>query len=107
MERREYYDIDDNGFILERYLGTFTERYTPDDNLDPTSNYCFETLPQPLLFYKPRWNGLDWEEGESDVEKTIREELLLIESTTPSKEELEDSDFKIKTITLLMEMEII
>lgn len=106
---REIYQLDENGFISEIYLGSFDE----DGKLiDPIFNdediiICLTTLPQPLLFNKPKWNGSEWVEGESEEEKTEREAQQLLESLKPSPSEIANAELEIKVITMLTELEVV
>lgn len=62
---KEVYEIDDSGFIIERYLISIDE----DGNLSdlPEGNIIPIDLPQPN-FYRPKWDGEAWTEGLSQEE---------------------------------------
>lgn len=93
------YKIDENGFIIDNYL---IDGDTPIPNGSITVQ-----LPQPLPFYRTRWNGEEWVEGETEEEKAEREALATLEALKPTLEQLEQADFEIKSITLLKELEVI
>lgn len=64
-------------------------------------------LPQPMPFYKPKWTGAEWVEGETEEEKAEREEKQLIESLKPSPQEIANAELEIKILTTLTELGVI
>ena len=102
---QEVYEIDSNGFIIDNYVGEFNEGALVTDFGDKVM--VLERLPQPLLFYKPSWDGAKWVEGETAEEKAERESAQALESLKPSPEELADAELEIKVITMLTEMGVI
>ena len=102
--KKQIYAVDNDGFITEIYVGEFDD----SGNLTyPVGDYVTIDPPQPLTFYKPRWNGSEWVEGESAEERNERESLVLLDSMKPSKGEIDDAELEIKIITLLMEMGLV
>ncbi|ODV55475.1 hypothetical protein [Lysinibacillus fusiformis] len=93
------YAIDSKGFIVESYLigGDVTVPLTA----------ITKQLPQPLPFVKPNWNGEEWVEGETEEEKTEREEKQLLESLKPSPKEIADAELEIMFLTLLADVGVI
>lgn len=82
---REIYQLDENGFISEIHLGSFDE----DGKLiDPIFNdeviLCLTTLPQPLLYHKPKWDGEKWTEGATQEEI---DEITKVDPLPPTHEE--------------------
>lgn len=105
---KEYYKLDDNGYILDNYLGELDEdgKIIGEFN-DLGINYCFECLPQPLPYYRPKWNGSQWVEGETQEEKELREFNELQYKLKPTEEELEEAKLEIKTIEILKSVGVI
>lgn len=82
--RKQIYEINEKGFIIEIYVGTF------DDNgklLNPLGDFVTTDLPQPLTFYKPKWNGTKWVEGAKQEEI---DELTKVEPSPPTTEQRVD-----------------
>ena len=76
------YEIDSFGFIKEVHLGTFDS----DGNLiSHEGDFVTVDLPQPLLFYKPKWNGAEWIEGATQEEI---DEMTKVEPQPPTEMEL-------------------
>ncbi len=90
------YKIDDKGYIVDNYvIGGVT--LVPDG--------CITVqLPQPLLFYRPKWLGEEWGEGETEEEKAERESRQLLESLKPSLPEIVDAELDIKILAMLTEL---
>jgi len=101
---KQIYEVDSDGFISEIYLGEFDE---VDNLINPVGEYVTMDLPQPLYFYKPKWNGSEWIEGESKEERDEREGQQLLESLSPSQEELAKAAHRLDTIELLLEMGLV
>lgn len=93
------YEIDDKGFIINNY-------YDNGDVEIPDGCITVQ-LPQPLLFHKPKWDGFEWVEGETEEEKIEREANQLLESLRPSPSEIADAELEIKMITMLTELGVI
>lgn len=104
MINKWIYKIDGHGFIIESYVGTFDDR---GNLISHEGNYITVDLPQPLLFYKPKWTGTEWVEGESQSEREERKSQQLLESLNPSEEELSKAERELETIELLLEMGLI
>lgn len=95
---KQVYKIDDQGFIIDSYI-------VKNDEI--TSDFLDVPLPQPLLFYRPKWNGSEWIEGESQSEREEHESQQLLESLKPSPTEIADAELEIKIATMLTELEVI
>ena len=80
--KKQIYEIDSNGFITENYVGEFDE---VGNLINPIGNFITTDLPQPLLFYKPKWNGTQWVEGATQEEI---DELTKIEPSPPTETEM-------------------
>lgn len=94
--KKQIYEVDSDGFILEIYVGNFDVR---GNLINPVGNFVTADLPQPLPFYRPKWTGAKWVEGASQEEI---EELTKVKPPPPTQEErikmLED------TINFLLEL---
>jgi len=93
------YEIDEKGFIINNYY----------DNGDvEIQDSCITVqLPQPLPFHKPKWNGVEWTEGETEEEKAERESKQLLESLKPSLTEIANAELEIKILTTLTELGVV
>lgn len=92
------YVIDEQGFIVSAT--------TLKNGEKPSDNEIITSVPNNIRF-KPKWNGVEWIEGETEEEKAERESQQLLESLKPSHNEIEDAELEIKMITLLTEMGVI
>lgn len=93
------YAIDSKGFIVKSYL-------VGGDVAVPSTAINVQ-LPQPLPYVHPKWNGKEWVEGETEEEKTEREEKQLLESLKPSTKEIADAELEIKILTMLTDLEVV
>jgi len=100
--RKHIYKIDDKGFVSDIEVGTFD---TDGNLISHTVEYI--TMDYPPEYYKPRWTGIKWVEGETKEEKDGREAQRLLESLKPSPSEIADAELEIKMITMLTEMGVI
>lgn len=69
------YKVDNDGYIIDNYVigGTV-----------PVPEECITVqLPQPLSFYRPKWNGVKWFEGatQEEIDEITRVEPLPITET--------------------------
>nr|WP_259549270.1 hypothetical protein [Heyndrickxia oleronia] len=62
---KQIYEIDDDGFIVEIFVGEFDDE---GNLISPLGEFITTDLPQPLLFYKPKWTGTEWIEGATQEE---------------------------------------
>lgn len=92
------YVIDAHGFII-------TSRFVDTAVRDFESNEIPQTILPPV--HKPKWNGSEWVEGESEEEKAERESQQLLESLKPSPVELADAELEIKLLTMLTELGVV
>ncbi len=69
--------------------------------------YTTESFPTGVVLIKPKWNGVEWIEGETEEEKAERESQQLLESLKPTPEELANAELEIKLLTMLTELEVI
>jgi hypothetical protein len=100
---KQIYKVNNGGFIEEVFLGEFD-----DDGqlIDPIGDYVTTDLPQPLPFYRSKWDGTQWVEGATKEELEKHKEQRLLENIKPSVEEILDADLEIKILTMLVEMEV-
>lgn len=104
LKQRQIYEVDENGFIVEVYLGVFSDEGIL---IEPVGSFITSDLPQPLHYYKPKWDGAKWIEGETEEEKAAREAEEQLVSLMPSAEEITNAELEIKMLTLLTELEVI
>lgn len=93
------YEIDDKGLIINNYYD--------NGDIEIPDGCITVQLPQPMPFHKPKWNGSEWVEGETEEEKAEREEKQLLESLKPSQKEIADAEIEIKILTMLTELEVV
>lgn len=93
------YEIDDKGLIINNY--------DVNGDIEIPDGCITVQLPQPMPFHKPKWNGSEWVEGETEEEKAEREEKQLLESLKPSQKEISDAEIEIKILTMLTELEVV
>ena len=92
--RKHIYEVNDDGFIKEIYLGEFDNE---GNLISPKGNFITTDLPQPLPFYKPKWNGAEWVEGATQEEIN---ELTKPQQTQPTLEQ-RIADLEDTILTLL------
>lgn len=109
--KKEVYKIDENGFLIETYLGIFEENkligFLDDSGEFNVNIESLVTVGYPNNLIKEKWNGIEWIEGETEEEKAEREAKQLLESLKPSPEEIADAELEIKIATMLTELEVI
>lgn len=93
------YEINKEGYIINNYL--------IDGDVPIPENCITEQLPQPLLFYRTKWDGTRWIEGETEAEKVERESRQLLESLKPTPEELANAELEIKILTMLTDLGVV
>jgi len=93
------FKIDENGFVIDSVAITDSE----------LSSDVYITEPYPIdnILIKPRWNGNQWVEGETEEEKSEREVKRLLESLKPSTPEITDAELEIKIVKILKELGVI
>ena len=101
--QKHIYQVNSDGFIEEVFLGEFDDE---GQLIDPVGEYVTTDLPQPLPFYRPKWNGTKWIEGATKEELEKHKEQQLLENLQPSVEEILNADLEIRIITMLLEMEV-
>lgn len=92
--------IDTNGFVTDSIVVNSEEEYVEGDTVAVQP-------PIGISFYKMRWNGTEWVEGETEEEKYEREAIERPNALHPSSEELDEAKTEIKILTLLSELEMI
>lgn len=80
--KKHIYEIDKKGYISEVYLGEFDEN---GNLISHTGEFITVGLPQPLLFYRPKWIGTKWIEGATQEEI---DELTKVEPQPPTHAEI-------------------
>ncbi|MED4401352.1 hypothetical protein [Metabacillus fastidiosus] len=95
------YDVDESGLIVEYYLIEVDDEGTPIE--EELEHLITAQLPQPN-FYRPKWTGTEWIEDKTQAEF---DEEALLELLIPSITEIENAEFEIKILTILMEVELI
>lgn len=70
------YKVDSQGYIVDNYV-IGGDIAVPD-------GFITVQLPQPLLFYRPKWNGAEWIEGATQEEI---DEITKGESLQPTETE--------------------
>lgn len=91
--------VDGNGFVIDTAIITKEQ--------EKEQEYVTVSFPIEPLLSKPRWDGTQWIEGETEEEKSDREDRQLLESLRPSPTEIADAELEIKMITMLAEMGVI
>lgn len=99
---KQVYEIDGKGFIKEIYVAEFDNGHILDAD---KQNYI--SIDPPHGYYKAKWIGTEWVEGETAEEKAEREMIDKIQDLQPSQTELEDAKMEIKVLTLLLVLELI
>lgn len=95
------YEINEDGFIVERHLIEVDEDGIPID--EEYKDFVTIQLPQPN-FYRPRWNSEIWVE---DKAKSEFDEEEYLQSLIPSAAEIANAELEIKILTILMEVGIL
>ncbi|MFJ7731171.1 hypothetical protein ACIQXF_04680 [Lysinibacillus sp. NPDC097231] len=94
------YIVDDNGFVIDSYVVSSVDEYVD-------GNVIVVRPPIDVSFYKRKWDGSKWVEGETAEERAERESKLLIESLKPTPSEISDAELEIKILTTLTELGVI
>ncbi|WP_025116245.1 hypothetical protein [Lysinibacillus fusiformis] len=100
---KHVYELDKNMYFKEIYLADIDEH----GNIMDEEKQGFNTGDIPSGLFKPKWNGVQWVEGESEKEKSEREAQQLLESLKPSPSEIADAELEIKIATMPTELEVI
>lgn len=93
------YEVNKQGYIINNYL--------IGGDVPIPESCVTKQLPQPLVFYRPKWDGTKWVEGETAKEKTDRESRQLLESLKPTPIEISDAELEIKLLTMLKDLGVI
>ena len=101
--KKEIYEVDSDGFIINNFLGEFD---VEDNLIHPMGDYIITSLPQPLPFHNPKWNGSEWIEGEAKEDREAREYDSYYNKITPNKDKIQDALITIKCVEVLKEMGI-
>lgn len=97
--RKQVYEVDDLGYIKEIYVAEIIDDEIVDED---KKHLIFIDPPQGL--FRAKWDGQEWIEGKSQAEF---EEEEFLNSLTPSAEEIANAEYEIKTLNILMEVELI
>lgn len=62
--KKEVYEIDQNGYIIERYVAEFDDE---GNSIEELSNNIITVYPIDGL-YRAKWNGIEWVEGMAQEE---------------------------------------
>jgi len=91
--------INKNGYVID------SEFITKEQEKEEK----YITLPFPIenLLYIPRWNGVEWVEGETEEDRNKREYNEYVASLIPSNSEIEEARIEIKSIKLLQDMGVV
>lgn len=100
--KKQVYEVDDNMYLKEIFVADIDEH----GNILDEDKQGFITVDFPSNLFKPKWNGIEWVEGETEEEKAEREAQQLLESLKPSPTEIADAELEIKLITILTELEV-
>lgn len=98
--KKQVYEIDDNGFVVEIYVAEFDDDGNPIEDL--AENII--TFDPPDGLYRPKWTGTEWVEDKS---RAKFEEDEFLNSLLPSASEIENAEFEIKVLNTLMEVGLI
>lgn len=79
--KKQIYTINTKGFIERVLIGEFNEL---GKLISPVGEFITTSLPQPLPFHKPRWNGNGWVEGATQTEI---DEITKPQPLTPTLEQ--------------------
>lgn len=102
--KKEIYEVNSEGFIINNFMGEFDNS---GELVKPVGDYVTVRLPQPLYFYKAKFDGTQWIDGETEEEKAERESQQLLESLKPSPSEIANAEIEIKILTTLTELGVI
>ena len=91
MPKITVYEVDKDGFIIERHISDKS-----------TTKYITTNLPDGL--FKVKWNGEMWVEGKTE-EEFIEDAFLA--TLNPSPYEIAKAERELETIELLIEMGLI
>jgi len=94
------YIVDDNGFVIDSYVVSSVTEYVD-------GNIIVVRPPIDVSFYKRKWDGNKWVEGETEEEKGEREAQQLLETLKPTPSEIADAELEIKILTTLTELGVI
>lgn len=94
------YIIDNDGYIIDSIV-IKTEKEEVNGNIVSISQ------PNNISFYRRRWNGIEWVEGETEEDRNKREYIEYMNKFEPSYSEIEDAKLEIKTIEIIKEIGVI
>lgn len=99
---KEVYEIDEFGFVIDAHVAEVDDL---NNILDYTKIKMIPVGYQGLN--KPRWNGSEWTEGESEEEKELREYDNYIQSLVPSQQAIQKAQLEIEVLNIINELGVI
>ena len=94
------YIIDNDGYIIDSIV-------IKSEKEEVNGNIVSISQPDNISFYRRRWNGFEWVEGETEEDRNKREYREYLASLTPSNSEIEEARIEIKSIKLLQDMGVV
>ena len=94
------YIVDNDGYIIESIV-------IKSEKEEVNGDIVSISQPNNISFYRRRWNGVEWVEGETEEDKSKREYNEYLASLIPSNSEIANAKLEIKTIEILKEIGII
>ena len=94
------YIVDNDGYIIESIV-------IKSEKEEVNGDIVSISQPNNISFYRRRWNGVEWVEGETEEDKSKREYNEYLASLIPSNSEIEEARIEIKSIKLLQDMGVV
>lgn len=94
------YIIDNDGYITDSIV-------IKSEKEEVNGNIVSISQPNNISFYRRRWNGIEWVEGETEEDRNKREYREYLASLIPSDSEVEEARIEIKSIKLLQDMGVV
>jgi len=94
------YIVDNDGYIIESIV-------IKSEKEEVNGDIVSISQPNNISFYRRRWNGVEWVEGETEEDRNKREYNEYLASLIPSNSEIEEARIEIKSIKLLQDMGVV